>query len=510
MASLEMRIISEILRTRTLKEAIVAGLREDYFKDPEALAIYQYISAHYNNRSTMRQMPLLDDIRARFRSFDMVYNDPEAGTIASMISSLRMAAQSNDVLKLANTFYELAQEDHDKALNLLVAHIPSIMKKYKAGKGFTITDIAEGVKSAYEGVKNGTALGIPWPWECLTKDTLGKNKGDFIVFYGRMKSLKTWLMLKCAVDDYLLHNQRVLIWSREMDSRKLQLRLGSLIAGVDYQLLKNGDLPRHLYQKAIDILQGMSEQFIQAESDHEFRAKMGYADLVVLCGTDAPKDLNGVKGAIERYQPDIVYLDSFYHLETARAEKVSAYWNKIQYLSEDIKSLALDLNIPIVGAAQANRIGEKLMGENLTEMAGGDAIAREADLVIRVIKGKNLQLNEPEYENVRRHPMISICQKRPWPDLPVRTGAELTLILPGNREGVLEAFKIHAIPGYNFTVIESRMSSDEAREQLVKDDQETNREIQRAAAKKANVNKGARMPKDTQPDIPVGPIQFAR
>ena len=52
-----------------------------------------------------------------------------------------------------------------------------------------------------------------------------------------------------------------------------------------------------------------------------------------------------------------------------------------------------------------------------------------------------------------------------------RTGAELAIALPGNREGVLDAFTIHAVPGYNFEFISSDFTVAQI-EEWVKEDKE--------------------------------------
>ena len=61
---------------------------------------------------------------------------------------------------------------------------------------------------------------------------------------------------------------------------------------------------------------------------------------------------------------------------------------------------------------------------------------------------------------------------RPQTDSAPRVGAEIALILGGNREGVLEAFTIHAIPGYNFQLISARYSTEEIKKWLTEDNRE--------------------------------------
>jgi len=162
-----------------------------------------------------------------------------------------------------------------------------------------------------------------------------------------------------------------------------------------------------------------------------------------------------------------------------------------------------------------------VMGKDLTEVADADNIAREADLIIRVIKKKGQPLFEEEYDSetaqedddpvvpLLRNPDSSDRMKKsrarirriskrnararkpkgapplPEDDTP-RIGAELALILGGNRDGVLEAFTIHAIPGYNFQVIEENFSSEDVKKWVEEDNKKLASEEKGEQAKQFN------------------------
>jgi hypothetical protein len=329
-----------------------------------------------------------------------------------------------------------------------------------------------------------------------------------------MKSMKTWVLLKCAVDDYLINKQRVLLWSREMGPEKLKLRLGSIMAKVDYQCLKKGDLPKPLFKRAMRTLEGLSVLMDRSPEELVAGANRGTEDIIVLAGRDAPRTLSEFRAAIDMYQPDIVYVDSFYHMESDRVKANMQHWNKILLLAEDLKEAALDFEIPFVIAGQANKEGEKMTGESLVDMAGADAISREADLVIRIIRKRGNELWEDDYEayweaeekglvratdrmaaraglriqiptqpkqvaKPKLMPALQIpTKKSAIPEKALSNGkmqpkslrrpricAELALMPSGNREGTLEGFIIRATPGYDMdTVLRDNVSPDDVKE----------------------------------------------
>jgi len=476
MASLEFRIVSEILRSRSMGEAVKCGLRPTHFRNPDARGIFKKIESHWRSTATMKQVPTVESIEKEFPAFKMVDRPSDRGILATLAGELKAEVYESDIVALADHFKELAEEDPEKAYSAIISALPAIQARFSGGGGFGIQEIVDDAVGYYENAAAGRGMGIPWIWDCLTQDTMGKNPGDFYVFYGRGKSMKTWVLLANAVADYAIYNQRVLIWSREMDEKKLKMRIGALLGQVDYQLLKDGRLPVHKRRQYRDRMREHLVKFNNARVDIKKAAYRGDPDLLVYCGRDAVKTVHEMDSLIKNVQPDIVYLDSFYHMDTDRGGKNAQMWAKYQYLAEDIKGLALNEKIPIVGAAQANREGEKTLGANLTEIAGSDAIGREADALLRVIRGNKIVLEEDDYEGVNlrqkeaadyfRGKIKGSMKRLKIPrkvimldDLPKRTGRELALVLPGNREGNLEGFLIRANPAYDFSVIDPDMSA---------------------------------------------------
>jgi hypothetical protein len=317
-----------------------------------------------------------------------------------------------------------------------------------------------------------------------------------------MKSMKTWILLHCAAVDFMDHNRRVLVWSREMSELKLGLRMAALLARVDYQLFKKGLLPPRLQKVAFSILESLVRG--NAKLDVRRGAARGTRDLLLLAGRKAPLNLEGLKTKIKEFEPDVVYLDSFYHLDTPRSEKLTVRWQRVAAVGEDVKGYAEDDHLPIVAVHQANRLGEKTYGNTLADMADADALAREADLIIRILKSPGvIRLNEEEYEQElieavkrlqqqtkggtrkrKRAPKITvgkndrhnankILMERLSKQLNEdRYGGALALVLGGNREGVLEAFTISATPAYNFELISDKPDMADIRNWMKEDDKE--------------------------------------
>lgn len=520
MAALETRILTEILRSGSMDLTLQLGLKEGHFKDPESRAIFNLLMRHWHNRHTASTLPSISSVQHKFPAFQMTakeIEDPnERAPLQALVKQLMMSAFESDLRSMVSYFQDLVDQDQDsiETVKAMQAHLSELSAMQTSGERMGLRGVIERAIAHYDLAYTGQIYGLSWPWKCLTEDTLGKRSGKLIVFYARMKQMKTWVMLFNAVHDFLKNNARVLVWSKEMDKDDMALRVASILAKVDYQLFKKGKLPPKVYDRACRILEQYLDEDISSYDEAKGVEDVSRRKLILLCGKDAPSTLDELKYEITQYAADIAYLDSFYHMTTSRMVGVTQRWRQIAILSEDIKAMADLLGIPFVCIHQANRSGEKTYGDTMSDMADSDVLAREADLIIRILKRRGKQLYEEDYEvELERDKREAAALKAEQPkigkptiriprkveeairqteedrsedplgdaiedaesdeddsEIP-RTGAELALVLGGNREGVLNAFTIHAVPGYNFEFISSDYSLSDIKQWIKEDDE---------------------------------------
>ena len=97
--------------------------------------------------------------------------------------------------------------------------------------------------------------------------------------------------------------------------------------------------------------------------------------------------VNKLKAFIEKYNLDILFIDQISLMEDMRNNRVR--FEKFESISKDIKSLQVDLQIPIIVAAQLGRSIEKDEDPDTTNIALSDRIAQDATLII------SMQRKEP-------------------------------------------------------------------------------------------------------------------
>lgn len=511
--SIEDRVLTEIIRKKGMNVAASKGLKSEHFKDSEPQALFKYLSAHYKHPQTTGELPSLREIKKRFPGFILM--DSDGTGLSSLVHELKLGSIQSDLTSLAKSFTELVEsgDDPEGALNLMQMALPRIRLSHKGNSGFGASDMATYVRQQYALAQTGKNWGIKWPWDPLNRDTLGKHKGDFIVLYSRMKMMKTWLMYLAAAEDYFVNKQRVLIWTGDMGREKSILRFASIFAKVDYQVLKNGILPKPLWERTQRVLDAVAANLSQSPDEIlDGKILLDREDLICLCGPDRPKTLGELRAFISMWEPTVVYLDSMYKLIPEGVSNRATTTEKLMHLAQQGKEMAVDLDVPIVATLQANRSGQGKAGEDLTDVYGSDAFGMEVDLILRVVLKKGRQeLYEEEYEGYWKAEIerkeaavkgrqIRRAERAPGLYLPTKFGnqskkdkgmktarqisndipeeeagvkmpikrkyGEIAVMLSGNRDGTLDGFLLRAVPGYEFKVIKEEFTSKEARKWL--------------------------------------------
>jgi replicative DNA helicase len=186
--------------------------------------------------------------------------------------------------------------------------------------------------------------------------------------------LKTWLLIASAVHAFKM-GKRPLLISKEMPTDQIRRRVHALFSGIDYTALRTGRLTPREEKHYFEDLEAFSEH-----------------DPFILSGDDEDKGgVMSVATKIREYDPDVVYIDGVYLMHDDRTNKRTSDWQGIAHITQDLKRMAKQLDIPVIGSTQANRSAEKSKGESKSEVAFGDSFTQDADYLIRIIHEKQQQ-----------------------------------------------------------------------------------------------------------------------
>jgi replicative DNA helicase len=428
MASPELELISNIVRTGDFSQVRKRGLDPEFFRTEEGSVVFQWLWGQFHDLEHRGEVPDKQRLLRKFPDFDFCAS---RNSIAALITELSEDRLRHDLDHASAEMMELIDSGEDPRL-VLQAYLPTFRElNVKAGEnsGLFMRDGYSYLKQEYLTTRDsGGVTGIPFPWEPLNKATGGMHSEQFILVYGRPKNMKTWTALHIATHAYLC-NYRVYCFSKEMRREDMLRRCASMISGVDYSGVKGGDLPEEEENKYFDVLDGLSDW----EDDFEFRGDRRKPALYFDSdkGRRQASTVDDLMARAEKFEPDLVLVDGLYLMRDGRSKSRSADWKNITHISQDLKGMAQYLECPVLGTTQANRANAKAPSDSLDDLSFADSLGMDADLAMRVFKGSN---------------PTSRCKYA------------IALTFPGVREADLNPFLINANPGGDFTLLQKTVN----------------------------------------------------
>lgn len=434
-SNIELALLTRVIDEQNFHALEKAQITEDYFVTPEAKEVYRFLRHTYHDPQTIGLVPSRDMVRYRFPTF---YFAPQVSDqVLVLCAQMRIEKIRMESMRVAQELQSLAERDPQAAVALLRSESANISRLSEVGQDLSMASAFNLLWDQYQITSESQGmLGIPYPWHQLNDETQGMQGSQFIVLYGRPKSMKTWIAIYMAVHNYLFSRRRVLFYTREMNPKLVAQRVAATIAGVDYKAFKNGTLQPELRDRVFTILNQLKE-------DEQEAGRLGlrqpYFIIISDRGAGGGGGVGWLQSKIREMQPDIVYVDGMYLMKDDRSNQRSVDWKQIAHISQDLKLTSQEFDVPLVGVTQANRAAQKTKGDDLTELAFSDALGQDADAVFRVSKEQRVD------EQGVKH-------------------TELFLRAPGLREGVFDGIVLHAQPATNFGYIRTLTAEDNSAE----------------------------------------------
>ena len=208
----------------------------------------------------------------------------------------------------------------------------------------------------------------------------GFRPGDLVVLAARPSMGKTALALNLIERLALDQQKAVLLFSLEMPSEQIILRMLSTHSRVRHDALRRGRLDPTDSKRVI------------FSADQLANARVFIDD----SSTPSLAEMRAKARRLKRDENlDLVVVDYLQLLTVPRAESRQ---QEISTISRNLKALARDLEVPVLALAQLNRAAEKRDGHRpmLSDLRESGAIEQDADLVMLLFRE---EVYQPAVEN---------------------------------------------------------------------------------------------------------------
>ena len=212
--------------------------------------------------------------------------------------------------------------------------------------------------------------GTPTHFHYLDKLTSGLQPGELIIVAGRPGMGKTSFALNVAENIALKNKLAVAIFSLEMTGEQLVQRMLSSASLVDQNSIKRGDLSHDDMDK---LYLAMSELK---------KAPIYIAESPGINVIDLRSRVRRLKNQVGDI--GLVVIDYVQIMSGLRDSRSGNRAQEIADISRSLKSLALELNIPIILLSQLNREVESRQDKrpNIADLRESGALEQDADIIL--------------------------------------------------------------------------------------------------------------------------------
>jgi replicative DNA helicase len=378
----EKAVLSSILLENEVLSSVSLEIKPDDFYHPGHRSLFKAMLALHDEQQPVDLLTLsdyltahklLDTIGGPSALADVADFEVTAANVLHHARIVRDKSIKRHLISVATEIVELGFEEQDRADRLLDLSESKLLQIGQSSRRTSFRNLQQEMSPTFdyvEGIMNrgGELTGIPTGFRDLDKLTGGLQPGELIVIAARPSMGKTALALNLARNASLDHHRKVAVFSLEMTTRALILRMLSSEARGDMSTLPGGYLAMHDFTKLTEAGDRLSRASVWIDDSGEASILEMKAKSRRLA---ADQDL------------DLVIVD---YLQLARSEKRTERKDlEIAEVSRGLKALAKELDIPVIALSQLNRGPEQRDPDKRRPMMGdlreSGAIEQDADVV---------------------------------------------------------------------------------------------------------------------------------
>lgn len=256
----------------------------------------------------------------------------------------------------------------------------------KRGHETAQTLISQAIKRIEEIAGKDGLSGVPSGFTAVDRVTSGWQQSDLIIIAARPGMGKTAFVLSMARNMAVDHKKAVAIFSLEMSSVQLITRMIASETGINSEKLRKGSLSEADWVTLTTQVKNLEDTKLFIDDT----PALSIFDLRAKCRRLASQNTL-----------DVIVID-YLQLMTAGSDKKGSgnREQEISTISRSLKSLAKELNVPVIALSQLSRAVETRSTSKrpqLSDLRESGAIEQDADIVSFIYRPEYYQM--PTFEN---------------------------------------------------------------------------------------------------------------
>lgn len=332
----------------------------------------------------------LDDAGGEAYLFELANNTPSVANVKAYAEIVREKSVQRQLIGVATEMADLAYNPGGREvaelLDFAEQKVFAIAEQTGREGGpetikSVLTRAVERIDVLYH---SGDAItGLPTGLSDLDEMTSGLQRSDLIIVAGRPSMGKTTLVMNVAEHAAISRTQPVLVFSMEMPADSLAMRMMSSLGRIDQHRIRTGKLDDDDWPRVTSAVHMLSE------------APLFIDDTPAL----SPSEMRARSRRImkEHGQLGLIVVD-YLQLMKVPGFKADNRTAEISEISRSLKSLAKELNVPVVALSQLNRSLEQRQDKRpvMSDLRESGAIEQDADLICFIYRDEVYNEDSPD------------------------------------------------------------------------------------------------------------------
>ena len=391
----EKALIGSMFWSKSSLEKGCEEVEKEYFYLDRNATIFEVIKDLYNKHNPVDVNTLTTELVARnilnqvggVEYLAEIINSVATGAnieyyinqVAEKYTLRRLIESATKIIKNAND----SEPDVSSLVELAEKEIFNVGKTRRTSEFRKIQDVLSKTEEDIDLlVKNkGKVTGLTYGLKAIDNITEGMHPSQLIIIAARPAVGKTAFALNIAVKAAKATKKNIAIFSLEMPAEQLVMRMLSSAGPIDNKKLQTGRLEKEDYR---NLYQAMSQLADTNIYFHDGTATTA-SEIQAKCRRLATQG-EGLGLVIIDY---LQLIDSSGKYQGARQQEISE-------ISRKLKTMALDLNVPVIALSQLSRSVEKREDKKpvLSDLRESGAIEQDADIVAALHAPEEKELDD--------------------------------------------------------------------------------------------------------------------
>ena len=400
MNSIEKMIFSNLIHNEEYTRKTLPFLKEEYFQDSVDRKIFDLIKEYVDkyNKSPTSQALLIELANSKglnddqYATAEKEISDFEVNKLDSLEWLVDRTEGFCKDRAIFNAISKSLQILNDKVADISKGSIPQLLSdalsvSFDPSIGHDFIDDYESRFDFY----NSEVSRIPFDLSLLNKITNGGLPKKTLTILMAPSGLGKSLWLCHLASAHMMMGYNVLYITLEMSEEKIAERIDANLLDID--ISKLNETPKELFSNKVNTLKKKTTgKLVIKEYPTASASAANFRYLI--------NELKIKKNFI----PDVVYIDYLNICASSRIKMNSGSnsYNIVKSICEEIRGLAIEVDVPLITATQTNRSGLNNSDPELDNISDSFGTVMSADLLLALSATEDLvQLNQIQVKQLK-------------------------------------------------------------------------------------------------------------